>query len=49
MTRFEKFKSLDIEELAYYLMGTICEMIDDWPNSNISCRECAKCWLEEEI
>lgn len=48
MTKFEKIKSCNIDELADYLRGPICEMIDDCPIKECSCHDCIKRWLERE-
>ena len=49
MTRFEKFKNMDIDECAEFFLGDICEMIDDCPIGAVSCHDCVKAWLEEEV
>lgn len=49
MTKFDKIKSCNIDELADYLCGPICEMIDDCPLGECTCHDCIKHWLEQEI
>ena len=49
MTNFEKFKSMDIDELAEFFMDEICAMIHDCPTGSVSCHNCVKAWLEEEV
>lgn len=49
MTRFEKIKSMDIDEFADYCMGEICGKFDDCPIGQNSCHDCVKAWLEEEV
>lgn len=49
MTRFEKSKSMDVDEFADYFMGPICDIIDDCPIKLCSCHDCIKNWLEEEV
>ena len=50
MTRFEKIKLMDIDELVDYFMGIICDHIDDCPiDKTVSCHDCVKSWLEEEV
>lgn len=49
MTVFEKIKSCNIDELADYLMGVICEQIDDCPIVAKSCHQCIKDYLERSV
>lgn len=50
MTRFEKFKSMNIDEFAEFFMGEFCTtMIYDCPMESVSCHDCVKAWLEEEV
>ena len=49
MTRFEKSKSMNIDEFADYFMGIICNEIKDCPSVAYSCHQCVKSWLEEEV
>lgn len=49
MTRFEKIKSCNIDDLADYLSGAICEIIVDCPIEECTCHECRKKWLQQEV
>lgn len=42
MTRFEKIKVLNIDELADYLNGIICDHIEDCLALSCSCHQCVK-------
>ena len=49
MTRFEKIKSMSIDEFADYFIGPICTCMEDCPEQSCSCHQCIKSWLEEEV
>ena len=49
MTRFEKIKPMDIDEISDYFMSYVCAMIDDCPVGPCSCHDCIKAWFEEEV
>lgn len=49
MTRFEKIKLMNIDELTDYFMGPICKWMDNCPAISVSCHDCVKSWLEEEV
>ena len=49
MTRFEKIKSLDIDEISDYLGNAICEIIDDCPGNDCTCHQCVVRWLQQEV
>ncbi len=50
MTNFEQFKLMDIDQMADYLRGFICDSIVECNGGNkaVSCHDCVKAWLEQE-